>query len=295
MRVVIIGASGAIGSSIIAALRALPHMQITPCSRKGVEGCFVFDPDLHDWSILGEQDVLINCAGIIRESREDDFKKVHLDLVRTILANRARIGNPRIIHISALGADPAHDIAFLRTKGLGDELLLSHPDTYVLRPSIVCLSGTLLVKKFKWLVFMCKVLQNRPIMPQGFAETRVQPVMPEDLNELLHDLCLQPDIPAGAIDVVGSTPFSFKELLLLASGKEKLFPIELPKKLIEPVTRNFISVWFPELMNYDQFKLLFKDNVASTEGMERILGHPVRETRSFWTHEFQHLTLSDIL
>lgn len=295
MRVAIIGASGAIGSSVTQALRALPHIQLTPCSRRGKEGCFVFDPDIHDWNILGEQDVLINCAGIIRESREDDFKKVHLDLVRTILANRARIGNPRIIHISALGADPRHDIAFLRTKGLGDELLLSHPDTYVLRPSIVCLSGTLLVKKFKWLVFMCKVLQNRPIVPQGFAETRVQPVLPVDLNELVIRLCAEPAPGREVIDVVGATPFSFKELLLLASGKEKLFPIELPKKLIEPVTRNFISVWFPELMNYDQFKLLFKDNVASSEGLEQLLERPVSPTREFWTHEFQHLTLSDIL
>ena len=292
-KVAIIGASGHIGSALTEYLRKDNNFQVMPCSRKGATGCIVFDPDKHDWSILGEQDILINAAGIIRESKDDDFKKVHVDLVRTILANRNKIGNPRIIHISALGADARHEISFLRTKAIGDELLLSHPDTFVLRPSIVCLPGTLLVRKFKWLVFMCKVLQSRPIMPQGFAHTRVQPVMPEDLFELIHILC-EKSSDIREIDVVGNSPFSFKELLEMASGKAKLFPIELPKKLLVPVTKNFISVWFPDLMNEDQFHLLFKDNIASAEGLKSVLKRNPLESKDFWSQEFKNVHMSDL-
>lgn len=281
------------GSALTEYLRKNTAYMLTPTSRKGAAACMVFDPDLHDWSILGQQDVLINCAGIIRESKEDDFKKVHVDLVRTILANRAKIGNPKIIHLSALGADAHHEISFLRTKGIGDELLLSHENTYILRPSIVCLPDTLLVRKFKWLVYMCKVLQNRPIMPQGFAHTRVQPVMPEDLFDLI-DAIIQNKPQINTIDVVGNTPFSFKELLVMASGKENLLPIELPKKLIEPLTRNFISVWFPELMNYDQFTLLFKDNVSSSDQLTLVLGRTPSETRDFWKKEFKDIQFNQL-
>lgn len=292
-RILIIGASGNIGQTVTEYFRKKSDYIVTPTSRKGATGCIVFDPDLHDWSILGEQDVLINCAGIIRESKEDDFKKVHIDLVRTILANRKIIGNPKIIHVSALGAAANHEISFLRTKGLGDELLLSHNNTWVLRPSIVCLPDTLLVRKFKWLVFMCKVLQNRPIMPQGFASTRVQPVMPEDFLLLIEKI-IETQVDTHEIDVVGSTPFSFKELLEMASGKNNILPIELPKKLIEPVTKNFISVWFPDLINYDQFNLLFKDNIASPEILKSIIEQEPAETLDFWTKEFRNIHINDL-
>lgn len=292
-RVLVIGASGNIGRAVTDYFRNKPNYQVTPTTRKSTMGCMVFDPDLHDWNILGEHDILINCAGIIRESKEDDFKKVHLDLVRTILANRNKIGNPRIIHISTLGANAQNEIPFLKTKGMGDDLLLSHPNTWILRPSIVCLPGTLLVRKFKWLVFMCKVLQNRPIMPQGFVDTRVQPVMPEDLLLTIEKI-IEESPAIRSIDVVGSTDFSFKELLQMASGKANLFPIELPKKLIEPVTRNFISVWFPDLINHDQFKLLFKDNIASSDDLEQIIKQAPAETLHFWTNEFKNIQLNDL-
>lgn len=299
MRIGIIGAGGTVGRTISAYLKAHTPHEVVRLARTGyrpTEGDFtLFDFSNEDWSTLGVFDVIINCAGIIRESRYDDFHHVHVELVKTLLANRVRLGNPRIIQISALGADKEHQIAFLRTKGIADDLLGANPDTYILRPSILCLPDNLLVQKFKWLVFMSRILMHRPIVPTGFLETRIQPVMGDDLSETVRIIC-ETAPETRIIPVVGKDPLSFKQLLEITVGfeKKKLFPIEIPKKLIEPVTKNFISVWFPELINYDQFSLLFNDNVSSSKVMEQLIGREASSTLDFWKDEFKEIKLNDL-
>lgn len=299
MRIGIIGAGGTVGSTLSSYLGQHTGHEVVRLGRpqsKHTEGTYtLFDFSTEDWSPLGRFDVIVNCAGIIRESRYDDFHHVHVELVKTLLANRVRLGNPRIIQISALGANQEHKIAFLRTKGIADDLLGANPDTYILRPSILCLPDNLLVHKFKWLVFMSRILMNRPIVPTGFLETRIQPVMGEDLGAAVNFLCEHAS-EARIIPVVGKDQLSFKQLLEITVGfeKKKLFPIEIPKKLIEPVTKNFVSVWFPELINYDQFSLLFNDNVASPALMEQLIGREASSTLEFWKEEFKEIKLNDL-
>jgi nucleoside-diphosphate-sugar epimerase len=300
IKIGIIGAGGTAGKFISRYLAAQNKFELIRFTRKrdkkDVSGFFVFDFKSENWSDLGRFDVIINCAGIIRESRYDDFYRVHVELVKTLLANRVRLGDPRIIHISALGADKNHSIDFLRTKGIGDDLLLANPDTYVLRPSIICLPENILVQKFKWLVFMTRLLANRPIVPTGFLETVIQPVMGEDLAESVYRLC-ENHYTEREIPIVGKDPLSFRKLLEITVGieKKKIFPIEIPKKMVEPVTKNFISVWFPELINTDQFNLLFKDNVAEPDVMEKLIGRESSSTLQFWKEEFRRITLNDLI
>jgi uncharacterized protein YbjT (DUF2867 family) len=286
MRTAIIGAYGQIGRILSSSLQDSGH-ELLLCSRRPVpeENSIVFDPLKDDWSVLGKLDVIINSAGIIRESRAEDFYKVHLDLVKTMIANRHKTGNPKIIQISALGADSSNSIPFLRTKGMADDILLSNPDTYIIRPSIVSTPNTLLIQKLKWLVQMSRILFHRPVVPTGFLETRVQPVMPEDLQEAVSTISTTETWNSRIIDCVGPDKFSFKELLDMSG---KIVPIEIPKKLIEPVTRNFVAVWFPDLINSDQFQLLFKDNTADTSGIEALIGHSVRSSRHFWAAEMKN-------
>ena len=298
MRIGIIGAGGTAGKVISAYLNEQSSHEVVRLarsdSRRSSSELTHFNFSNEDWSGLGTFDVIVNCAGIIRESRYDDFHHVHIELVKSLLANRVRLGNPRIIHISALGADKEHQIAFLRTKGIADDLLCANLDTYILRPSILCLPNNLLVQKFKWLVYMSRLLANRPIVPTGFLETRIQPVMGVDLAETILRLC-ETSIENRIIPVVGKDQLSFKQLLEITVGfDKKLLPLEIPKKLIEPVTKNFISVWFPELINYDQFSLLFNDNIASPQIMEALLHREASSTLEFWKEEFREIKLNDL-
>lgn len=289
MRVAIIGASGMLGRHLTVRLRAIGRYEVLALSRHpALPGYMCFDPEKDDWHLLGRVDVLINCAGILRESKASAFFDVHVQLVKNILQHRERIGQPRIIHFSVLGADQYNPIAFLKSKGIGDALLLQHPDVFILRPSIICLPENVLVQKFKLLLQMGRLLLNLTPVPKGFLNTRIQPVMPEDILESVIRLMENP-FPQNVIPCAGPEAFSFKDLLAMANRvrRRRTIPVEIPKALVEPVTKNFISVWFPEIISYDQFQLLFRDNTDPAQTLQHLLGRPTASTRTFWEELFR--------
>jgi len=289
-RVAIIGASGTLGKIITQRLINLPNVELVKLSRNtslGPEGYIVFEPEKDDWKKLGHIDILINAAGIIHESKDAEFEKVHVHLVQKIIENRHIIGDPKIIQISALGADENHPIAFLQTKGIADSILVKQANTYILRPSIVCTHNALLVQKFKMMFDISGYFFNHAVLPSSFLKTRIQPILEEDFAETIERLCsLQPT--TAIIDLPGAEQISFQWLMDLAAEvrKQKVITFEIPKNLVEAVTKNFISIWFPGLINYDQFQLLFKDNIAEKDTIETFLGKPVQSTLEFWKKEF---------
>ncbi len=289
-RVAIIGASGTLGKIIVKKLNSLPDVELVKLSRNtslGPEGFLVFEPEKDDWKKIGDVDILINAAGIIHESKDAEFEKVHVHLVQKIIENRHVIGDPKIIQISALGADEKHPIAFLRTKGVADTILIKQANTFVLRPSIVCTSNALLVTKFKMMFDISKYFFNHAVLPASFLKTRIQPIMEYDFAETIELLCRQ-NASQPIIDMPGAEQISFQWLMDLAGEvrKQKMIALEIPKNLVEAVTKNFISIWFPGLINYDQFQLLFKDNIAEKRAIEELLGRPVQSTLDFWKKEF---------
>lgn len=291
-RVAIIGASGQVGNLIYSYLKnEHSNWEILALSRdtsKGPNGYLVFNPEKDDWGKLGKLDILINAAGIIQESKDSDFEHVHVHLVLKIIENRHLIGDPKIIHISALGADEKHPIAFLRTKGQADQILLKQAFTYILRPSIICTPNTLLVKKFKILFDISKFFFNHALLPSEFLKTRIQPVMADDFKKIVNQFCIQ-DPEQKIWNIVGAEEISFKWLMDMASQVrgQRFFPIEVPKNLVASVTKNFISIWFPGLINYDQFQLLFKDNIADKTELEKFIGHTLESTLPFWEEQFK--------
>ncbi len=289
-RVAVIGASGTLGKIITKRLMNLPAIELIKLSRNtslGPEGYFIFEPELDDWKKLGHIDILINAAGIIHESKDAEFEKVHVQLVQKIIENRHIIGDPKIIHISALGADENHPIVFLQTKGIADAILVKQANTYILRPSIVCTHDALLVKKFKMMFDISGYFFNHAVLPSSFLKTRIQPILEEDFADTIELLCSK-DPSSPIIDLPGAEQISFQWLLDLAGEvrKQKVITFEIPKNLVEAVTKNFISIWFPGLINYDQFQLLFKDNIADKDAIETFLGKPVQSTLEFWKKEF---------
>ena len=145
MRIVVLGASGQIGSVIYNGLK--DRHVVLGTSRKASADCVRFDPFQDNWHVLGTVDVLINCIGQIEATSSSSFHHIHVDLTKRIIAHRQQIGNPTILQISALGASAAHNVEFLRTKGIADDLLLQHAETAVIRPSIVCTHRTMIVRK----------------------------------------------------------------------------------------------------------------------------------------------------
>jgi nucleoside-diphosphate-sugar epimerase len=105
--IAILGANGQIGSTIYQYLRQhYPHAEIKACVRRIPDHQIskdyrAFHPFADNWQTLGETDVLINCIGIIEESKHATFEQAHMGLTKRMLQYRQAIGNPKIIHLSA--------------------------------------------------------------------------------------------------------------------------------------------------------------------------------------------------
>src|SRR3990170_6477646 len=200
MRIVVLGASGQIGSVIYDALKR--HHNVVGTSRKESGELIQFDPFQDTWSALGKSDIFINCVGQIEAAPGSSFYKIHLELTKLIVLNRLAIGNPRIIQISALGAAANHKVEFLKTKGMADDYLLQHSNTMVVKTSIVFTHRTMIVQKILMLLKISKYTQGLVFAPKGFLNSKIQPVMPQDLAALVATLCMTQYLPK-VVNVVG--------------------------------------------------------------------------------------------
>lgn len=147
MRVLVTGAYGYIGASIVSALLASGHTPVAVV-RRSRRGCrfpevatvdcdFSKDIDAATWRprLVGI-DAVVNCAGILRERGADTFQRVHEAVPQALFAACAQLAVRRVVQISALGA--AEDGEFIASKHRGDAALMTLDlDWVVLRPALV--------------------------------------------------------------------------------------------------------------------------------------------------------------
>ena len=134
MNILLFGASGFIGSRIAAVLRARGHTLTTPSHREA--DFFALDP-ARVRPLFAGQDVVVNAVGIMHR-RADALETVHHHAPAQLAAWAVEAGVPRWVQLSALGADAAHPVAFVGSKGRGDAAVMaSGMQVAIARPSLV--------------------------------------------------------------------------------------------------------------------------------------------------------------
>lgn len=300
MNIVLFGASGRIGRTLLKGLHsAFPEANITGCTRDEntaeTNHLMRFDPFYDDWSQLGHVDILINAVGIFQEKSEADFDSAHGGLSSLIVCNRENIGNPKVIQISALGADEQSPLRFLQTKGAADRILLKSGNVVIVRPSIVCTPGTMLVQKLRMIQNTARFLFGRFPVPAGFLRTRIQPVMSNDLVDLIVTLC-RTHVHPPILELTGPDVYTYAELpgLLNPDENSHIKLIELPFGLVD-VTIALLGLFaLPRPVTREQLRLLLQDNVASGDEARTLLGRPLTSTRLFWQQELSDTMLQPV-
>jgi NADH dehydrogenase len=291
-RICVLGASGQIGSVLMPQLTVdFPDAEVTGCVRKQVSpaaaGTYLsFNPFKDDWRMLGKVDVLINSIGIIEQTADLTFEKAHEGLTRLMLANREKLGNPKLIQISVLGADAESHSAFLQTKAKADEILLKQFRTVVIRPSIVCTPGTVMVQKLRMLGRMSRLMGGYLPFPAQFTQTCIQPVLADDLAQLVSLFCATDQHPP-LVEAVGSETYSLGQLIRYV-GKRPIRLVLFPQtwfNALFPLGARLLS----GLLNRSQLHLLERDNVADVKVFQELLGHPPGRTKHFWLQELGRL------
>lgn len=220
MRILLLGATGLIGSAIAARLKRDGHEIVAvgrgggPAARRVPVDRWV-KLDLRQatkpetWlTRLAGIDAVVNCAGVLQASSRDSPAKVHRDMPLALWSACEAAGVRRVIQVSALGADRGGVTDFSRTKNEGDEALAaSGLDWVILRPSVVvgrpAYGGSALFR----------ALASLPIFPRPAEAGPVDVVQLDDVAETVARL-LEPGAPSRlALELTGPDRLAFPEIV----------------------------------------------------------------------------------
>lgn len=219
-RILIIGANGFIGQTLLHHLHAAGH-QVTACVRDAKQfarqhpAIPVIAADYTTHTTAAQWlpwvrgfDVLINAVGIIREHGANSFAQIHTHGPVALFDAAIAAGVQRLIQISALGSDETARTPFhLSKRAADDHLAGSNSDWLILRPSLVYGAGCRSASLFKAVAALPLI----PLVASG--NQLVQPVAVEDLLRIVHAFLDGAIKPRQRIDVVGSRAMTVREML----------------------------------------------------------------------------------
>ena len=153
--------------------------------------------------------VVVNAVGILSPSGRQSFNAVHAEGARTIAKAARAAGVKRLVHVSAIGADPGSPSRYAVSKALGERGVLEEfPDAVILRPSIVFGPEDEFFNRF---AAMARVSPLLPLIGRG--ATKFQPVYVGDVAAAIANAVEGRAKPGTIYELGGPEVASFRELL----------------------------------------------------------------------------------
>ncbi len=136
----------------------------------------VNDPEVLAAHMTG-QDAVINLVGILNESSDDTFQKVHVELTEKIISACQSTGVDRLLQLSALKAGQGLS-EYLKSRGRAEQRIKSSKlDWTILQSSVMFGAGGGLVARFGAL------LRMTPVLPLPRPGSRMAPVFVDDVAD----------------------------------------------------------------------------------------------------------------
>lgn len=183
-------------------LGVLPHVELLEAN--------VHDPQTLAGLVDGCEAV-VNLVAILNEERAGDFQRVHVELPRKLIQACQERGVTRLLHMSALNADPRGGLSrYLTSKGEGEALVHNVPDLRVtsFRPAIIFGLGDHFFNRFATLLRI-----SPGVFPLACPRSRFAPVFVDDLvGAMIH--CLEDRATIGQrYDLCGPHAYTLEELV----------------------------------------------------------------------------------
>lgn len=220
---------------------------------------------LHD--LLDDQDIVINCVGVLRAGRQEQLYALHADWPQRLYAACQTARKPlRVIHFSALGSGESSS-HYHRSKAAGEAALIgSGLDYYILRPSLIYGHAGNSTRLYRKLARMALT----PVLWQG--RQQVQPIRIEDVCEAVGQLMVGAHAPR-LIRLVGPRPVRMHAYMALLRGPDHtaLKMLNLPNPLTQWLARLGDVLPFSPLCS-DTWKMLQQHNTADPSATAHLLG-----------------------
>lgn len=270
----VVGGTGFVGRHLVAALAARGARVTVPTRHRDrarhlilLPTVEVVETDARDSRTLAKlaagRDAVINLAGVLHSRRArpgergpnrygPDFAQAHVELAQAVVTACREGGVKRLLHVSALGADPKAPSEYLRSKGVGEAMALAADDlaVTVFRPSVI------FGPEDRFLNLFARLTALFPVLALGSPGARFQPVYVGDVVRALLASLESREAVGRRYDLCGPQQCTLRELLEYVceiTGRRRLI-IGLPDSL------SYLQAWLMELL---PFPLLTRDNYYS--------------------------------
>lgn len=288
--VFVTGAGGFLGRQLVQALADAGHQVVcavrrplsaatAPVRVRQVAADFARHQTPEDWlPHLAGVDAVVNAAGIFRQTRSARFADVHVRGPCALFAACAVAGVPRVVQLSALGADEQAVSAYHRSKKEADDYLLRLPlaSVVVAQPSLVYGPGGASARFFTRLASL-------PLVPlPGSGAQPVQPLHVDDAIAALVRL-IEDDRVTGRVPLVGPRSVTLRQWLAalragMGLGAPRFVPV--PRPLVR-AGAHLVARWPGSLLDPDTWQMLERGNTAPVDATAALLGRLPRPVERF--------------
>ncbi|NKB50553.1 MAG: SDR family NAD(P)-dependent oxidoreductase [Alphaproteobacteria bacterium] len=209
-------------------------------------------------------DAVINLVGILYKSGHQKFSTLHAEVPAAIGQVCADQGIKRLVHVSAIGAQPSAWSEYQRSKGAGEEALRAqYPDATILRPSVLFGPEDGFFNLFGALA---RIL---PVLPlYGGGKTRFQPVYVGDVAAAIVNALANPATAGKTYELGGPAVLTYAELMeiiLEHTGRKRLL-VPVPF-FVGEIQATFLGMMPKPLLTRDQILSLKTDNIVAEDAL----------------------------
>lgn len=204
----------------------------------------------------------VNLVGILAESGKQRFDAVQAEGAGRAARAAAAAGVRHYVQVSAIGADAASPVPYVRSKAQGEAAVLAAiPTATILRPSLIIGPEDQFLNRF------AAMARLSPVLPVIAGNTRFQPVFVMDVAAAVVAALNSPAAAGRTYELGGADVLSFRAILAMinAETRQQRLLVEVPD-LIAALMAKLGDVLPFMPMTSDQLAMLGKDNVV-TSGM----------------------------
>lgn len=283
MKILLTGATGFIGDTVLRALLQQGH-HITACCRKPEKLLiksenirplrldFAAAHNMEKWlPHLDDIDAVINCVGIIAESKDGTFAQLHSQAPIALFNACERAGIKKIIQISALGADDQAQSAYHLSKKAADDALRQLPlDWFILQPSVVYGARIQTSSSFHFLASL-----PVHILPDGGLQ-QLQPIHVDDVAAAVCR-CLEPTTPGRkTVALVGPASVTYADYLQRLRqrlGYPPAYTLSITQRYVLLAAAFGTWLGYP-VLSKDNVAMLYRGSTAEVGEVTELLGRP---------------------
>jgi uncharacterized protein YbjT (DUF2867 family) len=211
---------------------------------------------------LSGADMAVNLVGILYESGKQKFDALQAEAAGRIAWSAKAKGVERLVHVSAIGADPDSPAKYASSKAEGEAAVLdAFPEAVILRPSIIFGNGDGFFNRF---AAMAKFSPALPLL--GGGHTKMQPVYVDDVADAVCTALEDTSTQGKTYELGGPAVYSFRQLMQIVLDETQRKRILAPIPWgIARLQGRILGLLPAPLLTLDQVRMLETDNVVSEE------------------------------